>query len=234
MGERGPVGHRVAARGSRRGPVAVRRLRARRRRCPPDVLSFCIDDCPGVANNIVVRVDTACGRDCRVRRCGLIVADPFDESVDSLPAAGRVEELGIVGQRSLEDRNAPLGIGLVPGREVRHHHIIHVRIYATGSFEIKSRHRCTEHSTVGRPIVMVSARPRAGRSPFLGASSAARCVDVLVQSALREAGVADGRGRVRRRVDVVRHVGAGLVDVEAVVVVVCPCLARIGARHEVA
>src|SRR5437879_1329339 len=59
------------------------------------------------------------------------------------------------------------------------------------------------------------------------------CVDVLVQSALRQAWVADGRGRVGRGVDVIGHVGAGLVDVEAVVVVAGTDLARVGAGHQV-
>src|SRR5262249_3596857 len=58
-------------------------------------------------------------------------------------------------------------------------------------------------------------------------------IDVLVEAALRKAGVADERRRVRRGVDVVRHVRARLVDVEAVRIVVGARLARIRARNEV-
>src|SRR6266540_4932347 len=64
--------------------------------------------------------------------------------------------------------------------------------------------------------------------------SGACCVDVLVQSSLRQARIADGGRRVGGGVDVVGHVGARLVDVEAVVVVVGAGFTRVGAWHQVA
>src|SRR5437588_776621 len=73
-----------------------------------------------------------------------------------------------------------------------------------------------------------------GRAQSRRTSLWAHRVDVLVESALREAGIADGRRREGRGVDVVRYVRARLVDVEAVRVVVCARLARIRTGHEAA
>src|SRR5512132_2083650 len=67
----------------------------------------------------------------------------------------------------------------------------------------------------------------------MAANSAARGVDVLVEPSLREAGIADERRRVGGSVDVVRHVRARLVDVEAILIVVGPRLARVGPGDEV-
>src|SRR5437899_345594 len=61
--------------------------------------------------------------------------------------------------------------------------------------------------------------PSGSRSASLSpeaAGSEARAVDVLVQSSLRQARVVDRRRAIRRRVYVVGHVGARLVNVEAV------------------
>src|SRR2546423_8904020 len=84
-----------------------------------------------------------------------------------------------------------------------------------------------------RGSVTVGRRRRAGRPPTDQALRTCR-VDVLVEPALREARVAYERRGVRRRVDVVRHIGARLVHVEAVRVVVRAGLARIRAGHEIA
>src|SRR5436309_1093551 len=69
------------------------------------------------------------------------------------------------------------------------------------------------------------ATSRAGPPPLVALQPVR--IDVLVQPALRETGVAHQWLRVRRCVDIVRHVGAGLVPVEPVVVVVRAGLPRV-------
>src|SRR5437867_13149815 len=67
-----------------------------------------------------------------------------------------------------------------------------------------------------------------------GSSGRRRSVDVLIQPPLRQAWVADARRTVGRRVDVIGHVRAGLVDVEAVLIIVRAELPRIVPGDEIA
>jgi hypothetical protein len=57
-----------------------------------DVVALPIDDLPGVAHEVVVRVDAAGGHDLGVRCGRVIAADPLRQSRHSLPASGWVDE----------------------------------------------------------------------------------------------------------------------------------------------
>jgi hypothetical protein len=48
----------------------------------------------------------------------VVAVDPLDQPVDSRPAAGRVQEAGVVGQRLREQHATALGVGFVQRREV--------------------------------------------------------------------------------------------------------------------